>query len=377
MKATEFKDKFLNGDMTRRHFAKALAAVGLSAVMMPVMAGKPRAAGNVHFFTWSGNDDPAFFKKYAEKYGENPDFSFYGSEDEGLAKMRSGFKPTVGHPCSDTVPRWARSGILKGIDTSRLSNYGSLFPEIMNLPGSIHNGETVFVPFDWGNSSVLYRTDLVDPRYNEEHSWELLFDERYAGRLAMYDSPGGTAAVAGMLLGYSKEDLWAPSDVQIEAIRAKLKQQQPLLRYYWDDLSTVEQGIASGELVAAYAWSDAAVRLKREGLPVAYMTPREGILCWVCGFSMMNDAHGLGDEQAAYDMIDELLSQDVGEYIIKERGYGHANKAAFDNVDQGLLDALNLSNPAEMMASGVFFQDTPDDINAKLQSMFSEIQAGL
>ena len=377
MKTTEFKERIVNGDMDRRTFTKALAAAGLTTVMMPMMSGKAKAAGDVNYFTWSGYDDETFFQNYMKKHGGTPEFSFFGSEDEGLAKVRAGFKPTVGHPCSDTVPRWARAGILKGIDTSRLSNYGNLFPELANLPGNTHNGEKIFVPFDWGNSSVLFRTDLVDPKYVEEHSWEIMFDERYAGRLAMYNSPVGASVVAALTLGHSRESLFKPSDAQIEVIRAKLKQQQPLIRYYWDDQTTAEQGIASGELVACYSWNEAPVRLKAQGLPVEYMNPKEGILFWVCGLSMFNSEYGAGNEDAAYEMIDEMISVDVGKYVIDGWGYGHSNMTAFNDTPEARLQELNLSNPLEMIKSGVFFQDVPDDINTKLQGMFSEIQAGM
>ena len=377
MKIREFKERLINGDMNRRMFSTALAAVGLTTIMQPMMSSPAKAAGDVNYFTWGGYDDEAFFQAYIAKHGGMPDFSFFASEDEGLAKIRAGFKPTIGHPCSDTVPRWARAGILKGIDTSRLSNYDALYPELTNMAGNFHNGETIFIPFDWGNSSIIYRTDLVDPKYNEEHTWELLFDERYAGRLAMYNSPGGASAVAGMLLGHSREDLWKPNDAQLEAIGEKLRQQQPLLRYYWDDQTTAEQGIASGELVASYAWNEAMLRLKEQGVPVEYMNPKEGILFWVCGLAMFNDEYGAGNEEAAYEMINEMMSYEVGKYVIDEWGYGHSNMQAFADTPEDRLIDLALNNPLEMMKTGVFFQDVPDEINVKMQGMFSEIQAGL
>lgn len=372
------KDKILNGDMSRREFSKTLAALGLTTVMMPML--KPsvaQAAGDVNMFTWSGYDDEAFYQNYMKKYGGMPDFSFFGSEDEALAKIRSGFRPTMGHPCSDTVTRWGRAGILQGIDTSRLSNYSQLSPELTQLPGNYLNGETIFIPFDWGNSSVAYRTDLVDNKYNEENSWEIMFDPEYSGRLAMYNSAGANSVVAGLTLGFDSASLWGPSDDQIAAIRNKLKKQQPLIRYYWDDQTTAEQGLASGELVAAYSWNEAPKRLKEQGLPVGYMNPKEGILFWVCGLALLNNEYGSGNIDTAHEIINEMISEDVGKYVISEWGYGHSNKNAFNNTPQDVLDSVGLGNATEMMASGVFFQDIPDDINTKLQAMFSEIQAGM
>ena len=51
---------------------------------------------------------------------------------------------------------------------------------------------------DWGQASILYRTDLVDI---EEESWGLLWDERYAGRLAMIDSLIHGVMVAAIYAG--------------------------------------------------------------------------------------------------------------------------------------------------------------------------------
>lgn len=375
--AKEFKNKIVNGDMSRREFATTLAAVGLTTTMMPLIPGKAKAAGGVNYFTWGGYDDPAFFQNFEKKYGGLPDFSFFASEDEGLAKIRSGFKPSIGHPCSDTFPRWVRAGITQGLDKSRLEHWDNMWPELTNLATQYDaDGNVLFAPFDWGNSSVAFRTDLA-PEYVDNHSWEILFDPKYSGRLATYNAAGGQAAVAGLVLGHPEESIWAPNDEQIEAIRAKIKEQQPHIRFYWDDQTTAEQGLASGELVAAYAWNEAPVRLKRQGLPVEYMTPKEGILFWVCGLTKFNSEYGVGDDDAVYDLVNEMQSPEVGKYVYEEWGYGHSNVGAFEMADKEILKEVNLSDPKTMMDGGVFFQDIPDDINQKLQAMFEEVKAGL
>jgi spermidine/putrescine transport system substrate-binding protein len=345
--------------------------------MMPMVPGRAKVAGPINYFTWGGYDDPAFFKNFQEKHGSLPDFSFFASEDEGLAKVRAGFKPSVGHPCSDTFPRWVRAGVTEGMDKSRLEHWDDLWPEVANLSNQYdENGNVLFAPFDWGNSSVAFRTDLA-PEYVGNHSWEILFDPKYSGRLAQYNAPVGASVVAGLTLGIPREDLFKPNDAQIAAIRAKMAAQQPLIRFYWDDQTTAEQGLASGELVAAYSWNEAPVRLKRAGVPVEYMNPKEGILFWVCGLTKFNADYGTGDDNAVYDMVNEMQSPEVGKYIYEEWGYGHSNKKSFELADKAILAEVNLSEPQAMMNSGVFFQDVPDDINTKLQAMFEEVKAGL
>lgn len=374
----DIKNKIINGDMTRREFATSLAAIGLTTAMMPMMPGKAQAAADVNYFTWSGYEDETFFQKFVEKHGDLPAFSYFASEDEGLAKVRAGYKPSFGHPCSDTFPRWVRAGVTEGFDKSRLEHWGDVWPRLTGLDGQYDaNGGVLFAPFDFGNSSVVFNADAVDPKYVEEHTWEILWDERYAGRISMYNAHGGASAVAGLALGMNHQDIWAPSDDQIAKIQDKLRQLQTGVRFWWDDRTTMEQGMASGELVAAYAWNETPLKLKADGMNVVYMTPKEGILFWVCGLTKFNSEYGSGDEGMIYDVVNEMMSPEVGQYLVEEWGYGHGNMKAWDHADPATVKENGLDDLATLMDAGVFFQDIPDEINQKLSNMLEEVQAGL
>ncbi|TJW27963.1 MAG: extracellular solute-binding protein, partial [Mesorhizobium sp.] len=94
--------------------------------------------------------------------------------------------PDVAHPCYDKVARWNKEGLLQPIDTKRIKNWDSIFPVFKNLPDlQAGDGKVWMVPWDWGNTSILYRTDLVK---NPEPSWNLLWDKQYAGRMATIDA---------------------------------------------------------------------------------------------------------------------------------------------------------------------------------------------
>ena len=44
------------------------------------------AADNIVVFDWAGYEDPAFHPSYTEKFGGEPDFSFFGDEEEAFQK---------------------------------------------------------------------------------------------------------------------------------------------------------------------------------------------------------------------------------------------------------------------------------------------------
>ena len=373
MELRHFTDSLASGTLTRRQMQKALAGVGLAAVATPAVRRPAFAAGEVNYFTWAGYEVPEVMGSYIETYGGPPNYSLFGEEEEALQKMRAGFTPDLAHPCTYSVGRWRDSGLFKPIDTSRLEHYPDIWAALQAIDIAKADGATWFVPWEWGNSSVLFRTDLA-PEYAgaENHSWKILFDPKYEQRLGVFDAVDGAVIVAALVAGVA--DPFNMTDDEIDEVRALLVEQRPLLRYYWTDQSSVEQGLASGEIVASYAWNSAVVTLKEQGIPVEYMNPKEGILTWVCGLMMLQD--GPGDEQAAYDLIDAMLAPESGAWLIDNYGYGCSNRKAFDLVAPERLDELGLSSPEALFAAGIFFEDIPPERREKYIEMFEEVKAG-
>jgi spermidine/putrescine transport system substrate-binding protein len=372
MEKNELLDKMAAGTMTRRDFNKALTAAGLAAVTMPFAPGAARAAGEVNYFTWAGYDIAELHQSYLDKYDGPPAYSLFGEEEEAMQKMRAGFTPDIAHPCVNSVGRWRDAGILQPIDTSRIPSWDNVWDDLKGMKGTVMGGEDWFVPFDWGNSSILYRTDLVDPQYVEEESWSILLDERYKGRMAVFDSVDAIAGITGLLVGAA--DPFNMTDAELVKARKVLEKIHGNMRFWWTDQSAVEQALASGEMIAGYAWNSAVVNLKKEGIPVAYMNPKEGILFWVCGLVRINDAPG--SEDAAYDFMEAMLSPESGRFMIDEYGYGHANAKAFDLVSAERLDALGISSPQALFSQGWLFDEIAPDIREKLITMFEEVKAG-
>ena len=358
--------------LSRRQIAKSAAAAGLAMVTMPVvMKPKARAAGEMVYLTWSGYDLPEFNPAYSAKYGGEPEYSIFANQEEAVQKVNAGFVADVVHPCSETVIRWSQAGLIKPIDTSRLEAWDDIWPDLKGLPSSTDaEGNTLFVPWEWGNSSIIYRTDLVDV---EEESWMMMFDEKYAGKISMYNEAAAAVEIAGMALGY--ENIFSLDDAQLAEVRKLLVKQRDISRFFWNSQSEIEQGLASGELVIAYGWNDGVLHLKEQGVPVAYAVPKEGIRTWVCGFILTNV--GQGDEQAVYDFMNARLAVESGVYLIENYGYGHANSKSFAAVPQETLVSLGISEPEKVMQESVFLEGEQPPYDELYIKIYEEVQAGL
>ncbi|MFO1035644.1 MAG: extracellular solute-binding protein [Geminicoccaceae bacterium] len=372
--ASDKKDKTMGSGGTLRHSRRQLlqemAAAGVGLAVMPVLPAGASTDEQAIYFTWGGYDDENMQVKYTEQFGEPPVRVTYGDAEEGLQKLRAGFVADVMHPCSGDLPRWRDAGVLQPIDTSRLKNWPDLFPNLRELPVSLAEGKTWMAPWEWGQTSITYRTDLVELP-NGEETWGILWDTKNEGKISVIDSAEDTWWVAAIYGGVPFDKI---DDAAMTKVADLLKQQRPLVRMYSSDNTQQEQALASGEVVAAMTWADAATSLIKQGLPVKFARPKEGTLTWVCGMVLHKDAPHL---ERAYTLIDGMLSPEVGRYCIETWGYGHSNPKSFEGVDPAVLAAVGITgDPQSVLDTGHFYVPQPPDIATRINRDWEQIKAG-
>ena len=370
LRTNKLRDDLLLGRLSRRDLGKMMAAAGVAMAAIPLSRAAQAAAGDLVYYTWSGYDLPGFHPQYVQKHGGSPASALFADEEEALTKLRSGFVCDVVHPCSTAIGRWRDAGVIQSFDSSRLSNWGDLFPQLQTLPGTQVDGQQWFAPVDWGNTSVIYRTDLFDLQGQPE-SWTMLWDERYAGRLSIGEDVSDTGVIVGLLIG--AENPYQLTDEELVKMRELLVKQKPLLRFYWNDTTTLDQAMASGEVIASSGWNSSVVALRNAGVPVAFANPKEGLLAYVCGLVMSSSAT---HTDLAYDLIDAMISPEAGQWLMTEYGYGHSNSKAFALVGDAKLEELGLpKDPAVLFEKAVFLQTNTR--LAEMQAIMEEVKAGL
>src|SRR6266567_370458 len=324
-----------------KSIARHKARAGFAALALALSSTVAFAADKLQYFTWSGYELPDFNKSFLAAHPDGVEASIFGDDDDAFTKVKAGFRPDIAHPCYDKVARWNKEGLLQPIDTKRIKNWDSIFPVFKNLPDlQAGDGKVWMVPWDWGNTSILYRTDLVK---NPQASWNLLWDKQYAGRMATIDAVHDTPIVAALLAGVNPTDM-----------------------------TSVEQALASGQLVAAMTWNASATSLKKQGVPVEFMKPKEGMLTWACGFVMLKDAKNV---DLAYDFINSRLDADSGKFLIQSYGYGSSLSTAFAGVSKDELEKLQLPADPDVMLKSTIFTG-PMKQNDDVAKMFEKVKAG-
>lgn len=300
-------------------------------------------------FTWENWANPPFVAEYKAKYGVEPRSQIWADEDEAFAKMRSGFKPDVMAPCSYEFGRWLEAGLLQPIDVTKLKHWNDIPDVLKKIPGMMKSEtEAWFIPQYWANTSVTYRTDLA-PEYVGKESWKILFDPKYKGKVAGLDGVDDTVTLIAKTWGI---DAYTMSPAEWETVKGKLREFVGSARFISSDETSLSQGLASGEVVAAITWNQTHAALKKEGKPVAYMNPPGGMFTYVCGMVLHAESKNI---EKAYALIDSGISAEAMKYQLEELNNGPANTTIFnDYTDEQLKQMGFVRDVKAFLESGTF-----------------------
>jgi spermidine/putrescine-binding protein len=326
---------------------------------------KKTAPSQLVIFDWSGYELPEFHPKFTEKHPETPpQYAFFATDEEGYGKARSGFDFDVVHPCTQFFRLYAESGLLQPLDTSRIEHWDDLAPSLVEA-GKV-DGVQYFLPYDWGYESLLVRTDKVD---KIPESWADLWDPQYAGHIALFEAADANHIVTAMSLGM---DPWNTTPEQNEQIKQKLIELKPNLLTYWADFTEVKQLVASGDVwVAANVWNDGYASLKEEGVPVAYVTPNEGRIGWMCAYAISSKTE---NTDMAYDYLNALLDPDSQAAFGNSYSYGVSSNAALARMDPEKVKMMQLDDP-DLQSRTVFYKDWTEEQRKEINDRWSQIKA--
>jgi spermidine/putrescine transport system substrate-binding protein len=296
-------------NLSRRDFLAAAGAVG-GAVLLggcgdsenpstPASTPKPQPAigeesGKLSILEWGGYEAGGHKAQKSGLYAGTPYTKEFGSDglaytyivndNQSLQKASTSGPFDVMHPCIQMVPSFVEQGLVQPWDPELLPSFENLDPFLLEK-GQV-DGKQYMIPWDWGYASLLYRTDKVDPA--DATSWDLAWNEKYKGKIALWNGSSSNFELTGLRLGIEKIDDMTPDEIQ--RCKEELIKQKPLNKFLWtSEYGQMHPAFKSGDIDITYSWQAAYVIMKEAGLKVDFMEPEEGRLSWACGFMLGAD----------------------------------------------------------------------------------------
>lgn len=322
----------------KRHVRAFLALIAAMALLTAGanLSTLAQGSGSLTVLDWAGFDAEPFWIDFKNAHPDvDVTFEMGASDADILAKMMAGDQADVFHPYTGWLQFYVDEGLVEELDTSRLSNWDKV-PERFKQLGQI-DGKQYFIPYDWGFSSVLYRTDLAP---DAGTSMGALLDPAYSGHISMWDDGASAVSVGAVLHGW---DLLNLTDEQLEQIKQEWIAQREHNLFYWSGEPELVEAMASGDVWVAYAWQGAYALLRAQGVPVAYANPEEGRSSWVGMYGIRKGTENLDN---AYAFLDGKLADETARNVVEQFYYGASNQNVLDSIeDPELIEVLSLDDP--------------------------------
>ncbi len=192
-----------------------------------------------------------FEKWYEETYGQKVtvNYSTFASNEDMYSKIASGaVSYDVIVPSDYMIARMAQEGLLLPLDFDNIPNYSQIDEAFRGL---YYDPENLYsVPYTYGIVGVIYDANVVDEA--DIGGWELMWNEKYSGRILQFNNPRDAFGTAMYKLGI---DVNTTDKAAWDQAYQELLTQRPLVySYVMDEIyNMMESGEAA---VGAYYAGD-------------------------------------------------------------------------------------------------------------------------
>lgn len=305
--------------MTFKTLATGLASLALVAQPLSALAGE------LNLLTWEGYADASFIAPFEAQSGCKVSATYVGSNDDFAAKLAAGGGVyDVITPSLDTVGMMRMAGFVDPIEAPKVTGFDGIYPEFSGDATIMADGGPWAVPLIWGSVSMIYRPDQVA---GTPDSIGLLFDPAYKGKISMWDDKSAIYWAA-RYLGYP--NVFDLSDEELEAVKAKLIEQKPLVRKYWTTAGELTELMANQEVYVSNAWTGLTskdVNALDKGFTVAEFSPKEKSEGWMDSMML---AKGSPNTECAYQFLSFMQSPEGQCGLAKATGYFPVNPGAVE-----------------------------------------------
>ncbi len=313
-----------------------------------------------------GSDDTLdIIAAFEEKYPHiDVNYSTYDSNETLYTKLSNGgITVDVIIPSDYMIARLIQEDMLLELDYSNIPNYEFVDDTFKNTAFDPENKYSV--PYTWGTVGIIYNTKYVDEE--DVTGWELLWNEKYAGKILMFDNSRDAFGIAQYLLGY---DVNTTDKDELRACAEKLKEQKPLVQQYVMDqiYSYMENEEA---WIGVYYAGDCMMMMESNENLAFYLPEDQGFNLFIDSMCIPSCAQ---EKEAAELFINFLCDPEISGANMDYICYASPISAAKEFMDESLSTSDVVYPSQEIQSHGSSYSYLPEDISRFVESLFMEVR---
>ena len=291
-------------------------------------------------------------------------YSEYASNEELYSKLSGGgLVVDLIIPSDYMIARMISEDMLLPLDFENIPNYQNVIETYKNQAYDPENKYSV--PYTWGTVGIIYNSKFVDEA--DVTGWELLWNEKYAGQILMFDNSRDAFGVAQYMLGLdvnttNKEDLQKCADA--------LSQQRPLVQQYVMDqvYAKMEEGNA---WIAPYYAGDAMMMMENNEDLRFYLPENQAFNLFIDAMCIPNCCQ---EKEAAELFINFMCDPENSGANMDYICYGSPIEGATAYMDEYLADSQVIYPDEEILSRGQSYGFLPEEITRYVENLFLKVR---
>ena len=313
-----------------------------------------------------GSDDSLeVIKAFEERYPHiKVNYSTYDSNEMMYSKLSNGgITVDVIIPSDYMIARLIEEDMLLELNYDNIPNYQYIDDTFKNTAYDPENKYSV--PYTWGTVGILYNTKYVDEA--DVTGWELLWNEKYAGKILTFGNSRDAFGIAQYLLGYSVN---TTDKQELLDCAALLKEQKPLLQQYvMDEIFATMQNEEAW--IAAYYAGDCLTMMSENEDLAFYLPENQGFNLFIDAMCIPTCAQ---EKEAAELFINFLCDPEIAGANMDWICYSTPISAA-----KAYMDPETVSDPVsypsdDVLKNGSSYAYLPEEITRYVESLFMEVR---
>ena len=263
--------------------ALAVPAAGVSkggAVPSAVGPGE----GKLTLVAWEGYTEKQWVAPFEKLTGCKVSVKYAGSSNDmfNLMTAGGGGQYDMVSASGDASLRLIYAGAVAETNMALIPNWKDFFNAFKSPANNTVDGKHYGVSVQFGPNVLMYNTKAFPKKPT---SWKAIYDPANKGKISIPDNPIQIADAA-LYLSKTKPSLgitdpYELTKAQLDAAVDLLKQQRPLVKKYWGLASDQIDLFKNGGSTIGASWPYQFSTLKAAKVPVAAVTPKEGVTGWL------------------------------------------------------------------------------------------------
>ena len=357
-----------------RMFKRAAAAVCVIALLIggaALVFSARQETVTLNVYNWGqniadGSDDTMdIIAEFEARYPHiKVNYSTYDSNEALYTKLSNGgITVDVIIPSDYMIARLIHEDMLLELDFDNIPNYANIDDTFKNTAFDPENRYSV--PYTWGTVGIIYNTKYVDEA--DVTGWELLWNEKYAGKILMFDNSRDAFGIAQYLLGY---DVNTTDKEELRACAEKLKEQKPLVQQYVMD--QIYSAMENEEAYIGVYYAGDCMMMMESNPDLAFYLPENQ------GFNLFIDSMCIPtccqEKEAAELFINFLCDPEISGANMDYICYASPISAAKEFMDPYLAESDVVYPSKEVQANGSSYAYLPEEISRYVESLFMEVR---